>query len=234
MSMVKVLGTIPQKWWDDWREGRDWYALETEVGGALAGAVKGTLYAHISNVGVHSGLQQQNTSFQIGEIWRYELVDDRGRENTDRLIALVEELTTNEAEEVIARTNKTDSEHSAAIKSDSGSGNGSRNGSAISGSKNDSGSSNAKDGEKSISSEGISIGPSNDSISNKTEQWDNLNVIGDQGMASMPLKSIQELPETWKRTEFLERIGTKITAIEAEVLENLLRRALLILPEQRL
>ncbi|KAG0650382.1 Dis1-suppressing kinase [Hyphodiscus hymeniophilus] len=230
MEMVRVLGTLPLKWWDEWEEGREWYALQTKVGGELSDVIQGSLYTRIIDVGINDGLHARTTSTHKDESPSYESGEEHGKGTTSRLIALVEELTTSEAEEVIARTNKTDPEQ---IVTNEGASSGNSSGNR-SGSKPESSSSNAKSGEKSISSEHQEGSSSSNVISSKTEQPENLNVIGDQTTVRRPLESVKELPETLETMEFLETSGTRVTALEAEELENLLRRALMFLPEQRL
>jgi serine/threonine-protein kinase SRPK3 len=232
MTMVKILGTLPEKWWADWDAGRDWYAMETKVGGELAEIIQGTLYNQIIDVGIHDGEYPPTEYSYKDESRGYKSGDENGKGTTSRLIALVDEITTSEAEEVIARTNKSDPDEIEVYKSDSGS--------ESSVNKNDSNSSNAKSGEKStsgeksISSEGITTGPSSNKKSSETGQLENMNVIGDQSTARAPLESVNELPEPGEAIEFLELAGTRVTAVEALGLENLLRRVLKFLPEERL
>jgi serine/threonine protein kinase len=231
MAMVEVIGTLPAKWWEDWPEGRHWYSMQTEIGGEIADIKKGTLFTQILDVGIHDGESPPIESSRKDSIIGTEAGDDPGMGTTNRLVALVGELTTSEAEEVIARMDKTDPAQIDVGKTDSGSGN---SGSGNSGTKNDSGSSNAKSGGKSISSEGISVVPIGEKVIEITQGVENLNVIGDQSMARAPLESVREVPEIGEAVEFLEPAGTRVTVAEAEGLENLLRRALMFLPEQRL
>jgi serine/threonine-protein kinase SRPK3 len=227
IAMVKILGTsLPEKWLSAWGEGCDWYAKGTRAGGELVNFVQGTLHSLIAEVGIHDGEYPPTTTSHMDCSLGSESADDLGKGTTSRLIALVGDLTTSEAEEVIARTNKTDPEQIEVEGSEIGSGN--------SGTKNNSGSSNAKSGDKSISSEGVSTRPSSGNTFNKTEQVQSMNVIGDQSMAGASLESVKELPEIGKTIDLLESAGVRITTIEAVGLENLLRRVLVYLPEERL
>lgn len=219
MAMVKILGTLPNKWWLDWEEGGEWYATQTKTGGDLADSIQGTLYSRIVDVGIHDADYPLTASSPMDESLGHNSGDDSGRGTTSRMVALVGELTTSEVEDVIAEANKTDTRPA------SGSGSSKRA---------TSGSSNAKSGEKSISSEGVSTGPANDKAAESTAGEENLNLIGKDSLARVPPASVKELAESSAIQDFLEPAGTRITVVEASGLENLLRRVLKFLPEERL
>ena len=247
-AMVNILGTLPEKWWANWDEGRDWYATQTKMGGDLADIVQGTLYNQIMDVGIHDEDYPPSASSHKGEALGYDPGDDSAKGTTSGMVARVGELTTSEAEEALAEVNEIDfgSGESGCTKSGSASRNSNSGNkteprsSSGSANKTTSGSSNAKSGEKSISSEGISLeGIStrlgkDDSLLNTTEMDEDSNLVGDESLARAPLEPVKELPETGEVMELLEPAGTRITIVEASGLENLLRRALMFLPEQRL
>jgi hypothetical protein len=86
-------------------------------------------------------------------------------------------------------------------------------------------------GEKSISSEGISIGGST-TLAARVVIDQAENVIGDD--ASGARVSFKDATATAIVIEFLEPTGTRISVVEAKGLENLLRSALMYLPEERM
>ena len=218
--MVTILGTLPDKWWVDWEEGVKWYATHTKTGGDLADIIQGTLYTRIMDIGIHDGDYHPAASSHIGDSPREGRGDDSENGITSRMVALVGELTTSEAEDVIAEAYRIDTKSSSASGSST---------------RTTSGSSNAKSGEKSISSEGISTEVAKDNLEATTSGLVvNLNLIGDDNVARMPLDSVEELPEPSAVQEFLELSGTRITITEALVLESLLRSVLKFLPEERL
>jgi serine/threonine-protein kinase SRPK3 len=139
------------------------------------------------------------------------------RDSTNRLVALVEELTTSEAADVINQINKSPSSGSSQDKSTSGSANKNNSGSGVASS-----SSAPKSGDKSISSEGISTGLPAASCDVPAEKGSS-----DPSPESLPA------PVTVGIAEFLEATGTTISPMEADSLESLLREALIFLPEER-
>jgi serine/threonine-protein kinase SRPK3 len=250
-TMVKEMGTLPQIYWAEWPDGRDWYKTQRKEGGELADAKDGTLSLQIMEVGLHDGnypatspsgkkRKKGSEHHAVSGSGSSDHENSQGKGTTSRLIALVGEITTSEAAEVINELNnpslgsqgsssKDDlNPDSAGSNPISGSGSGSG-----SGTKNNSGSgtSNAKSGEKSISSEGISIGGSTTLAARvMTDQAEN--VIGDD--ASGARVSFKDATATAIVIEFLEPTGTRISVVEAKGLENLLRKALMYLPEERM
>jgi serine/threonine-protein kinase SRPK3 len=233
-TMVKEMGTLPQIYWAEWPDGRDWYKIQRKEGGELAEAKDGTLFLQIMEVGLHDGHHAVSGSESSDHD------NSQGKGTTSRLIALVGEITTSEAAEVINELNNpSHGSQGSSSKDDlnpdsatsnplSGSGSGSG-----SGTKNNSGSgtSNAKSGEKSISSEGISIGGST-TLAARVVIDQAENVIGDD--ASGARVSFKDATATAIVIEFLEPTGTRISVVEAKGLENLLRSALMYLPEERM
>jgi serine/threonine-protein kinase SRPK3 len=220
MGMVNLLGSFPQIWWGRWDNGREWCAnLEETLGGAL--------YDQIMEIGKFDGdalaprpiRKNSSTKPVSSSEMKLNSSEKLSLGSTNRLIALVEDLTTDEAAEVMELANKPQSNSSSENKDNSLSSN----------KKNsNSGSSNAKSGEKSISSEGVSTGKGAHDA--RVEPVRNL--IGRDGMGLEG--SAKDATATSHIKDFLEPAGTKISAIEAEGLENLLRKALRFLPEERL
>lgn len=237
VAMVDLLGPLPEKWWDKWKEGRKWYDTETRLGGQLAEATSGTLFREIMEIGVHDGESspRKDRAPKLDVV-----VEESGKRQTStvedemnatsRLIALVAEITTSEAAEVIARVNELSM--SSPDQKKPGSSDSDKNesgGSSSLNAKGNSGSSNAKSGEKSISSEGISTGAGTGALTSTGTTTIDIGVEGNNVVALA-----KDLVEAGKVEEFLELVGTKITNNEAEALEDLLRKALMHLPEQRL
>jgi len=232
-AMIKLLGTLPEKWWIEWEDGQIWYATETKEGGELVKMLGGTLYDQIMDIGRYDGdhpvsIPRQG-SIEPGDQGSAD--DSLGTQvtspqgTTSRLIAMVGALTTSEAADVVARINK-NFDSPEENKSDSLSSSKGQSGSG-SGNKTNSGS---KSGDKSISSEGLSIGRH---IDPNPEAYDNENVIGDESIGGAR-GLISELTVTAVVREFLEPSGTRISVAEAKGLDNLLRSAMMFLPEERL
>jgi serine/threonine-protein kinase SRPK3 len=219
IAMVRLLGDLPERWWSEWEKGHTWYQTELEDGGELAENLPRTLYHQITEIGSHDGAYQTvDSSHKDLSLERHSVEESEkiytsredGSNNTSRLIALVGELTTSDAADVIARANQSTSDLANGDKF-----------------KSSSTSSNAKSTEKSISSEGISTGVG---VTNSVRRVNN--VIGTE--ASGVVGSVKDATATTTVEEFLEPVGTVISAVEAKGLENLLRKTLSYLPEQRL
>jgi serine/threonine-protein kinase SRPK3 len=218
IAMVKTLGILPEKWWSVWEEGRIWYETETKGGGELVDIISGTLYHQITELGVHDGaynrLQASHRNTPLPDEINYKYANKvDGSNSTGRMIAMVAELTTSEAVDVIALVNKP--------TLDSSDENGSNK------AKGSPASSNSKSTEKSVSSEGISTGTGVASSVKRVE-----NVIGTEALGVDG--SVEDATATTRVKDFLETAGTMISDDEARGLENLLRKALRYLPEQRL
>jgi serine/threonine-protein kinase SRPK3 len=239
------------KRWEPYRKFIGQYKIQRKEGGELAEAKDGTLFLQIMEVGLHDGNypatspsgKKRKKGPEHHAVSGSESSDhdnSQGKGTTSRLIALVGEITTSEAAEVINELNNpSHGSQGSSSKDDlnpdsatsnplSGSGSGSG-----SGTKNNSGSgtSNAKSGEKSISSEGISIGGST-TLAARVVIDQAENVIGDD--ASGARVSFKDATATAIVIEFLEPTGTRISVVEAKGLENLLRSALMYLPEERM
>jgi len=224
IEVVKTLGSLPEEWWEEWEKGRHWHELEIKPGGQLADMVKGNLAEQIKVMGLHDGDTKPSYSSHKDMGFKKDILktieerlpspSEQHQNQTDQLIALVGELTTSEANEVMAQVDR----HSGSSQEKSQEKSGS-----VSSPRNDSGSgsSNDKSGEKSMSSEGIATDASSTSKGVRSEE----HKIDDP--AELPEQSV-----TVK--EFLESSGTTISQIEAERLENLLRKTMALIPNERI
>lgn len=234
IATVKILGKLPNIWWDQWEEGHTWYKLEIQSGGQLAEIITGTLHHEIMKIGLHDGDSQtaQPTHKDLGfgddnaevseSLKRKYSSSEKHMDTTGRLVALVEELTTSEAAQVIAAIDK-HSSGSTNEKTNSGT----RSSIDKSKSGDGSGFSNTKSGEKSISSEGISTGP----VKNVGATIRSTLGIVTGAERRKPRPEDVTVPVTI--AEFLEPSGTIISGVEARSLEDLLRKAMQFLPENR-
>ena len=223
ISMIQMLGKFPDIWWAAWKEGQQWYDAEIKEGGMLEKTIGGTLYQQIMEIGLHDGniaslhSTTKNVDFKISATIEEESLEKSSSslnhyKNTDQLIAMVEALTTSEADDVMSLVNKPSS-GSSQEKTNSASSN-----------KVQSGSSNAKSGEKSIiSSEGITTGVP---VTAAMDSGAGAELQASPSVAIYPA-SVTALGE------FLESSGTIISVAEAECLESLLRDALTFLPDDR-
>ncbi|KAL2067024.1 hypothetical protein VTL71DRAFT_1448 [Oculimacula yallundae] len=250
IAVVKILGKLPDIWWNKWEDGRTWYEHEIQAGGQLADMIPGTLFHEIMKIGLHDGDSHtaQPTHKDLGfgadneagnESHKRKLsLTDKHVNTTSRLVALVEELTTSEANYVMAQIENphTGSSNEKSVssreKTDSGTGESAKVLSG-SGAGSGSGSSAAKSGEKSISSEGIATGTMASTAA----------TVGTAIKSALGIDAVtanRELPQAGKVdvpltiAEFLEPSETIISVVEALKLEDALRKALQFLPEDRI
>ena len=200
----------------------------------MADDVQGNLHHQIMQIGMHDGDIASDPSLYKNHDLKHETLieteSDRApttsqahRDSTNRLVALVEELTTSEAADVIEQINKSPSSGSGSAHEKWTSGNSNKN--ISSNSAVASGSSNNKSGEKSISSEGISTDVRKAPVSKADLEVER--------PISNPIPQHIPVPVTLGIAEFLEPTGTTISVVEANSLEELLRDALTFLPELR-
>jgi serine/threonine-protein kinase SRPK3 len=224
LEVVKTLGRLPEEWWKGWENGRSWYNLEIQPEGKLVDMVKGNLAQQIVAMGLHDGDIKPSHSSHGDMGFKKDVlrtIEERlpspsalHQNQTDKLIALVEELTTSEAADVIVRINKDSGSSDEKSEEKSGSGSGSSRQH-----ESGSGSSNNKSGKSMISSEGIETKTNMVTITGSEEHKVH-------GLAGLPGRST-----TVK--ELLESAGTTISPIEAGKLEDLLRKTMALVPEER-
>jgi len=113
MSVVEMLGKLPPEWWDLWEKGREWYSNKISNGGGLPQTTLGTLHRDIMEIGLHDGDREPFFLKVFGSAITKQSPPSKGLtisevhdESTTRLVALVDELTTSEAVDVIAQVNK--------------------------------------------------------------------------------------------------------------------------------
>lgn len=228
VAVVELLGKLPAMWWDEWEKGREWYGNEIKEGGELAKKIEGTLHQHIMEIGLHDGDKFSSTSRRINATFVRSVVEDSksgvdGR-STESLVALVNQITTDDARELIALVNKSSvsdeklsSESTRGGKPAGGTSSGDSN-------KTQSGSGAGSSSSKAISTEGITLSPET-SINVSTE---------DNGPEPEPNIHKQESKSPLATVkEILEEEGTVITNVEGDVFEALLRSVLRLLPEDR-
>ncbi|KAH7403682.1 kinase-like domain-containing protein [Cadophora sp. MPI-SDFR-AT-0126] len=243
IATVKILGKLPDVWWDQWEKGLSWYHLEIQSGGQLSEIVAGTLFDEIMKIGLHDGDQHsaQPTHEDLGfeadnaddeKLKRKYSSSEKHITTTARLVALVEELTTGEANYVMAQIENAHSpgptsERSASShkKMSSGTGSPHKNQSGYG-----SGSSGAKSGEKSISSEGISTSV----VKHPGTTIGSIASVATGASAERRQSRSGDIEAPNIIAEFLEASGTVISVVEASALENLLRKAMQFLPEDRM
>ncbi|KAK2626922.1 hypothetical protein QTJ16_004097 [Diplocarpon rosae] len=258
IATVKVLGKLPEIWWDQWEEGRIWYNVESQSGGQLVDIAAGTLHQEIMEIGLHDGDMGTNhpthkdLGFKQDNLAEHESLKERHSSSekhlntTDCLIGLVEELNTSEAEGVMAALQKygsgsslerTDSRTYSSNKTKSG--NASAASSAgKSGDGGASGSSAPKTGDASGSSNAKSGEKSISSEGMSTGPTRNKGVaigsaLGIVDGIGKRQPHAEDVDMAVTNTEFLETSGAIISVVEALTLEDVLRMAMQFLPEHR-
>lgn len=244
IATVKILGKLPDAWWDLWEDGRTWYDLEIQSGGQLSEIIAGTLFKEIMKIGLHDGdshgaepthkdlgFGADNADEDENLKRKHHSSSEKHVTTTTRLVALVEELTTSEANYVMAQIEHAHSPGSTHEKS--GSSHEKTHSGSVSSNKNQSGSgsgsSGARSGEKSISSEGVSTG----ATKSRAATIASTAGIATETGADRRLPRSGDIEVPVMIAEFLEPSGTIISVAEAEALENLLRKAMQFLPEDR-
>lgn len=216
ISMVNVLGDLPERWWSEWEEGRKWYKKKMNDGEEHAEPNTGSLYHQILETGSNDGVCQASSSPEDESLAHDSADDDKNSSSIDRIISFIGGLSDYEAADIIMRVAQSTS--SSVNKSN-------LNSESSSKSKPKSSSSNCRSADKRISSEGISTGVVSTSPANQIK-----NVIGMEALGVIGLID-DEMPASVD--DFIEPVGTIISISEARGLENLLRKALNYLPEQR-
>jgi hypothetical protein len=90
-----MLGKLPEIWWEDWEKGHNWYDLEVRVGGEWQTRQWETFT-------MKSWKSESTTEMKLHS--------QAHRDSTNRLVALVDGLTTSEAADVMAQMNTAPSE----------------------------------------------------------------------------------------------------------------------------
>ncbi|KUJ17502.1 kinase-like protein [Mollisia scopiformis] len=250
-SIVQIMGPLPDLWWDTWDEGRKWYEDSIAQDGQLCKFPQGKLHECIMEIGLRDG-DATTSSSKLRNIEikgdtppnvdkRKSSTSQMHQVSTSHLVALVEELTTSEAAEVMELVNKPNTE-SSEDKPQSGS-SGEKPNSGSSGEKPNSGSSGEKANSGSSNKNQYGSGSSGSKGTDKTVSSEGLST-GSSHPLGIPLGSItdegHQKPKTPEQVlspkptiDFLEPAGVTISVLEGNDLESLLRETLQFLPEDR-
>ncbi|KAF7867473.1 uncharacterized protein EAF02_009664 [Botrytis sinoallii] len=251
IAAVRLLGTLPDEWWAAWKEGLKWYKQQTEIDARSAG----NILDQILQTGTHDGdspphrqkLRNEALEFieQFKERPRNDMLD-----GTDQLVEMAEKLRTSEADAILKSVNAIDqgisvshsnkAENGSAEESPSNPKSSEDKSSEFKSSK--SRSSDAKSSEKTPSSEGLSTGrsPQNSftkfsalAEKPKPKTSANLSDSEDNETQSMAASTEVERCGPEHSHSYLEPSGIKISTAEARIFEDLLRKTLRYLPEER-
>ncbi|TGO17518.1 hypothetical protein BTUL_0017g00990 [Botrytis tulipae] len=256
IAAVRLLGTFPDDWWAAWKEGLRWYKQQTEIDPKSAG----NILDQILQTGTHDGdAPPHRQKLRNGALEFIEKSKELPRNDmlygTDQLVEMAEKLRTSEAEAILNSVNAIEREISVSCS------NKAENGSAVESLSNpkssedkssdaksseakssDAKSSDAKSSEKTPSSEGLSTGRSPKKIftkfsalaeKSKTKTSANVSDSEDNETRGMAASVEVEHCGPEHSQSYLEPSGIKISTAEATILEDLLRKTLRYLPEER-
>lgn len=247
IAMVKLLGPLPDEWWDVWEEGREWYESQSEMDGR---STRSILY-QILETGAHDGDSpphhntHKDKALSVVEGFRKAL--PRSSDGTDQLVAIAEGLSTIEAEEVLkmAKQHMLGKKVSGSMENIEGHGSGSFNLKDSDGKSSGTKSMEAKSSTKTPSSEGIATGGSQakapnrllvmpeESESSSTVKGDVRDRLTNSAIREMSPTEVELLFGSDSAQSFLEPYGIRVSIAEANFLEDLLLKALRYLPEER-
>ncbi|KAF7922859.1 uncharacterized protein EAE97_011023 [Botrytis byssoidea] len=251
IAAVRLLGTFPDEWWAAWKEGLEWYKQQTEIDAKSAG----NILDQILQTGTHDGdapphrQKLRNEALEFIEKFKEPPRDDM-LDGTDELVEMAEKLRTSEAEAILKSVNAIEREISVSCSNEA------ENGSAVGFLSNPkssedkssefqsskSKSSDAKSSEKTPSSEGLSTGRSPKKSftkfsvlaeKSKTKTSANVSISEDNETRNMAASTEVEHCGPEHSQSKLEPAGIKISTAEAIILEDLLRKTLRYLPEER-
>ncbi|ESZ93473.1 hypothetical protein SBOR_6122 [Sclerotinia borealis F-4128] len=106
IAIVKLLGTLPDEWWDVWQEGLEWYETQTEI----ARGSTGNMLQQIMETGAHDGdvppqrNKRKDEALVDVENFKKHSVHSM-LDKTDQLVAMAENLRSSEAGEVLRLVN---------------------------------------------------------------------------------------------------------------------------------
>ncbi|KAF7945161.1 hypothetical protein EAE96_009940 [Botrytis aclada] len=251
IAALRLLGAFPDEWWAAWKEGLEWYKQQTEIDARSAG----NILDQILQTGTHDGdapphrqkLRNEALEYigKFKECPRNDILD-----GTDQLVEMVQKLRTSEAEDVLKSVNAIDQGMSVSHsnKAENGFAGGSLSNPKSSEDKSSefksskSKSSDAKSSEKTPSSEGLSTGRSPKKSFTKfsapaekprTKPSANVSDSEDNETQSITTSTEVEHCGPEHSQSYLEPSGFKISSAEARILEDLLRKSLRYLPEER-
>ncbi|TGO36490.1 hypothetical protein BHYA_0123g00180 [Botrytis hyacinthi] len=251
IAAVRLLGTFPDEWWAAWKEGLRWYKQQTEIDAKSAG----NILDQILQTGTHDGdapphrQKLRNEALEIIEKFKERPRNDM-LDGTDQLVEMAEKLRTSEAEAILKSVNAIEQGTSISYsnKAENGSALGSLSNPKSSEGKSsefknsNSKSSDAKSSEKTPSSEGLSIGQSPkksftkfSTLAEKPKMKTSANVSDsedDETRIKVASTEVERCGPEHSHS-YLEPSGIKISTAEATILEDLLRKSLRYLPEER-
>ncbi|TEY63224.1 hypothetical protein BOTCAL_0157g00070 [Botryotinia calthae] len=241
IATVRLLGALPESWWATWKEGLQWYKQQTEIDIRSVG----NILNQILQTGTHDGdapphrHKLRNEALEYIERLKESPLNDNFDE-TDQLVEMVEGLRTSEAEAVLKSVNAID--QGISVSGSNKGLNGSPAGLSSNPKSSEYKSSKSKSSEKTPSSEGLSVDRSSKKTSTKfsvlaeeptMKASDNVSDSGDNETQSMIVSVEVERCGPEHSHSYLEPAGFRISTAEARILEDLLRKSLRYLPEQR-
>ncbi|KAA8564315.1 hypothetical protein EYC84_011259 [Monilinia fructicola] len=258
IAIVKLLGTLPSEWWGAWQEGLKWYEIHSKI----AEGSTGSILQEIMETGAHDGddppIKSKRKDTDLEHVQNYKKHSSHSAlHTTGNLVLIAETLNTAEADEVLKAVNDTSpgKEDSGSLESVEIPGSGSSNAKSSEAKSSEAKSSEAKSSEaKSSEAKSSEKTPSSEGISTgifKVEARENpLPDVPEQIKTDSPVHiikhkstvhyAVQDLihatrsePSFGSAQSLLEPSGFRITAAEAESLEDLLRNALKYRPEER-
>lgn len=256
IATVKLLGTLPDKWWAEWREGLEWYKKQPVITTAMR---VGDILEQILETGAHDGDVPERTKHNIEAL---NCIRDLKKnslnsipERTEELVRIAENMRTSEAGEVLRLVHSSGQRQSASgsledIKVSGSSsdpkGSGSKSSEAKSSEarSSEAKSSDAKSSGKTPSSEGVSTGMPEIKTATvfsgvveepKIEASANASDSKDDATRDMVISSDKYFLHCGPAHlhTFLEPPGLRISVAEAKSFEDLLRKSLRYLPEER-
>ncbi|KAF7914558.1 uncharacterized protein EAF01_000964 [Botrytis porri] len=256
IAAVRLLGAFPDEWWAGWQEGLKWYKQQTEI----SARSPGNILDQILQTGIHDGdappprHKLRNEALECIEKFNERTRNDM-LDGTDQLVEMAERLRTSEAEAILKSVNAFDQgiSISHSNKAENGSAAGSLSNSKSSEDKSsksksseakssEAKSSDAKSSEKTPSSEGLSTGQSRKksftkfpALAEKPKSKASANVSDSEDNETQSVTASTEVESCGPEHShsYLEPSGFKISTAEAKILEDLLRKALRYLPEER-
>ncbi|TGO53696.1 hypothetical protein BCON_0119g00200 [Botryotinia convoluta] len=232
IAAVRLLGAFPDEWWAAWKEGLKRYKQQTEIDARSAGNILDQI------------LQRPKRALECIEKFKGRPRNDM-LDGTEQLVEMAEKLRTSEAEAILKSVNAIDQGISVSYsnKAENGSAAGSPSNPKSSEFKSSkSKSSDAKSSEKTPSSEGLSTGRSPkkaftkfSALAEKSKTKTSANVSDSEDNETQSVTASTDVercgPEHFH--SYLEPSGFKISIAEARILEDLLRKSLKYLPEER-
>ncbi|CAD6446437.1 92bc842d-5948-4310-ac10-f20ac5590d55 [Sclerotinia trifoliorum] len=250
IATVKRLGTLPHKWWAVWREGLEWYKKQTEI---TTGSKIGDILEQILETGAHDGDVPERTKRNMEALNYIKNAKKNSLnsipERTEELVRIAENMRTSEASKVLRLVYSSGQRQSGSgsledIKVSGSSSNPKGSGSKSSEAKSsEAKSSNTKSSGKTPSSEGVSTGMSKTKTSTAFSEVTEESKINASAHASDPKGNATGEMTIYPDKNlhcgpahihsFLEPPGLRISIAEAKSLEDLLRKSLRYLPEER-